>query len=184
MPQIQANGSKEQSKRNGECNNERPAHIAQKDKQDNDNQDHALTEIMENGVGGVVHQIVAVQVRNNLYAGWKYLFIEPPHHSVDAVHGGRRIRALAHEHDSFNHIVFINHHAIFTMDRSANLPQPDFWPLIDNGNILDSYRSSPLRLDYGVLYVGNISHQTNGADIDLLRALLDKIATPVSIVVR
>ena len=52
--QVQANRGEEQRKRNGQGDDQCPARITQKEKQDYRDQQHPFGEIFEHGVGGQV----------------------------------------------------------------------------------------------------------------------------------
>ena len=68
MPQAEADGRKQQRKRNGYRHDQRRARVAEKQKQNDDHQDDALGQIVQHGVRGELHQFAAIDERNNLHA--------------------------------------------------------------------------------------------------------------------
>ena len=90
-------------------------HIAQQNEKDDNDEDHALGEITQDSVGRVMHQIVAVEIRDNLYSGWKYVIIEPLDHGVDGFQHGRSVRTFAEEDNSFDYVVIILNNSVGAM---------------------------------------------------------------------
>src|SRR5271165_7391900 len=76
MPEIQADGGKQQRKGNGQRNDNCSANIAQQNEKDDDDQDHSFGKIVEDSVCGVIHQVVPVEIRDDFYSRWKYVVIE------------------------------------------------------------------------------------------------------------
>ena len=68
MAKVEADGGKQQRKRNGERDDERAANIPQKEEQNDDNEDDAFGEVMQHGVGGVVQEIAAIEEGDDLDA--------------------------------------------------------------------------------------------------------------------
>ena len=66
---------------------------------------------------------------------------------------------------------------------AANLSQANFGPLRHRGDVLDLDRCAVLRFDYRVLNVLNAAVEAQRLDIDLLRALLNKAAAAVGVVI-
>ena len=100
---------------------------------------------------------------------------------MDAVQRGGGVRALAQEHDSFHHVVVVDHHAVGAMDGLADLAQANLRPLRDHGDVLDAQRRAVLRFDDGLFDVADVPDQADGAHVDLLRALLDKTAAGIGV---
>src|SRR5208337_4691130 len=183
MPQIQANGGKQQRKRNRQRNDKCAASVAQQNEKNDDDQDHSFGEIVENGVGGVIHQIVPVEIRDDFYSGWKYVVVEPLDHGVDALQHLRGVRSFAEKHDTFDHVVVVLDHTVGSVDRLSNLTKTNLWPLGDHGHVFDSYRSAVLRLDHGFFDVTDVLDQSHGAHIDRLRSLFNETAAGVGVAV-
>src|SRR5262249_11337679 len=137
-PELQANGSEEQGKRDCQRHDNCAAHITQKNKQDDDHQDHSLGEVMHHGVRRVVHQVVAVEIRDDLYAPWQDLLVQALHHGVDALESGGPVRSLAHKHDAFDDVIIVDNHAIGAMDGLPDLTQANFWALLHNCDVFYS----------------------------------------------
>ena len=106
-----------------------PRTLPRKRKRMIDDQDDAFGQVVQHGVRGVVHQIAAIEKRNDLHARRQDVLVEPLDLGVNAVQRRRRIRALAQEHDAFDHIVVIDHHAVGAVDGLADLPQTNLRPL-------------------------------------------------------
>ena len=68
MAQIEQDCGEQQRERNRDGNDQRAAHISKKQEQDQRDQQHPVRQVAQNGVSGVVNQVAAVQVRNNLHA--------------------------------------------------------------------------------------------------------------------
>src|SRR5215469_550407 len=183
MPCIQANCGEQQGERYGERNNDRAPDVTKKDKQNNDDQDHSVGEIVQHCVGREMHQIVAIQVGNDRHAGRKDMIVQLFDGGMDAFHRRCRVSALSHEHDAFDDIVIVHNHSIGTMDRPAYLAEPDLGSLSDSSNIPNTYGCAFLRFEDGFLDVLDIPDQTDLANIDLLFTLLDETATAIRICV-
>src|SRR5438067_13635692 len=100
MPQIQAQGSKQQRERNRESHYQRAANVAEKNEQDDRDQDDAFGQVVEDGVSGQMYQVAAVEVRHDLHAGRKEMAVE----EVDLLMQSReymiRIRPFAQQYDA------------------------------------------------------------------------------------
>ena len=68
MLQVEANGCKQQRKGNRKGNDDCAAHIAQKEKEDDHDQDHAFGQIVQYSVRGEVQQVAAVNKGNNFHS--------------------------------------------------------------------------------------------------------------------
>ena len=76
MAKVKADRCKQQCERYGERNNDRPTHIAQKQKQNNYDEDDSLGEVMQHGMGGVVEQVAAIEERYDFDAVGKDAIVE------------------------------------------------------------------------------------------------------------
>ncbi len=184
MSQVQADGGEQQRKRNGQRNDNGAANVPQKQEQNDDDQGHAFGKIVQHRVRGVVNQIVAVQIRNDLYAGRKDVLIQPLHHGVKIFQHGGRVGALAQKDDALDHIVVVHHRPVRAMDRFADLAETNLRTLGHLRDVLHPQRRAILRLDDGLLDVLDALDQADGAHIDLLRALLNEASTGVGVAVR
>src|SRR5215471_11714243 len=183
MPQVQANRSEQQRKRNRQRDDESTAHVAKEDKKNDHDKDHAFAEVVQNGVRCVVNQVVTVKIGHHLHAWGQNLSVQPVYHGVNAFKRSRCVCTLSHEHNALDHVVVVIYDAIGTVNGPPNLPQADLRALFYGRNVAHANRRAILRLDDGLLYVFHRSHQPDCAHIDLLRALLDKTATAVGIAV-
>ncbi len=68
---VEADGGEDQRERNGEGDDDGAAGIAEEQEQDDDDEDDAFGEVVQDGVGGVVQQLGAVEEGDDLYAGRK-----------------------------------------------------------------------------------------------------------------
>ena len=90
--QMAANKQRE---RNRQGDDDRPAHIPEKQKQDDDDQDDALGQVVQHRVRRVVQQIAAIEERNDLHARRQNVIVQLLHLLVDAFEGLVRIGALS-----------------------------------------------------------------------------------------
>src|ERR1700722_3782377 len=134
MAQIQTDGGKKQCKWNRQSNDDGGTRIAEKQEKNNHHQDHSFREVMHDGVRRVVHQIVAIEVRNDLHATRQNVIVEPLHHGMWRFQCCSGVRTLAHEHDAFHDVTVVDHHAVGSVDGFSDLAQADFWSLGNHGN--------------------------------------------------
>ena len=73
--QVQQNRGEQEREGNGDGDDERAAHIAQEQKENQRDQQHSVGQISQHGVRGVVHQIAAVEMRNELHCRGRQLAI-------------------------------------------------------------------------------------------------------------
>ena len=66
--QVEANRGEQERKRNRQRDDERAAHVAEKQEENDDHQDDALGQVVQDRVGGEVHQVAAVDEGNDLHA--------------------------------------------------------------------------------------------------------------------
>src|SRR5271166_1705219 len=183
MPEIQADGGKQQGKGNRQGNDNCSANIAQQNEKDDDDQDHSFGEIVEDSVCGVIHQIVPVEIRDDLYSRWKYVVIESLDHGMNALQHLRRVCSFTQKHNTFHHVVIVLNHTVGPMDRLANLPETNLGPLRDHGHVFYSYGGAVLRLDHGLFDITDVLDQAHGAHIDRLRSLFNETAAGVGVAV-
>ena len=65
-----------------------------------DYQDDAFGQIVQHGVGGVMHQIAAIEKRNHLHAGRKDVIVQFLNFGVNAIERRVRIRAFPQQDDA------------------------------------------------------------------------------------
>ena len=109
------------------------------------------------------------------------MFVQIFHRLVDAIHGRRGVRALAHEHDAFHHVVVVFHDSVRAVNRPPDLPQPDLWPLRHRGNVPNADGRAFLRPEEGLPDVRGSRHQSHGPHIDLLRSRLNETSAAVGV---
>ena len=66
--QVQADRGEQQRERNGQRHDQRAAGVAQEQEQDQRHQHDAFGQVVQHRVGGEVHQVAAVEERNDLHA--------------------------------------------------------------------------------------------------------------------
>src|SRR5579863_686934 len=102
--QLQADGREQQRERDGQRNDERAAHVAEKNEQDERYKKDAFGQVMKNSVSGVLDQFAAVEERNDFHARRKDLFVQLFNFGVNAVERGFRFSGFAQQNDAFDHI--------------------------------------------------------------------------------
>ncbi len=145
MVQVEADRGEQQRERNGERHDERAAKVAEEQKQNHGNQNDALGQVVQHGVRGVMHQVAAVEERNDLHAGRQDVIVQFFDLVVNAGQRGVGIGAFAQQHDAFHHIVVVNNLAIGAVNGFADLAQADFGALHHRRDIPDRQRRAVLR---------------------------------------
>src|ERR1035441_9688760 len=90
---VEANGGEHQCKRNGECDDNRAAYIAEEEKKNDGDQNHSRSQVVFDRVDREPNQIGAVEEGNDLhalgqYAGVVLVPVELVDFSVNAVEDG------------------------------------------------------------------------------------------------
>ena len=88
--QVEADGGEEKRERDGERDDERAAGISQEEEKDYGDEQDAFGEIFEDGVRGEVHEIAAVEERDDFYAGREDLVVQLVNFLMDGEQGFRR----------------------------------------------------------------------------------------------
>src|SRR5580698_716537 len=184
VPQVQANGGKEQRKRYGQRDDDRRTRIAEEQEKNNYNQNHSLGEVVHDCVGRIVNEIVAIQIRNDLHTPRQDGVVQAFDHGMDSFERGGRVRTLAHEHNPFDHIVVIDHESVSPVNCLANLAQADLRTLGNDSYVFQPQGRAVLRFEDGLFDIPDIANQSHRANVDLLRALFDKTATGIRVAVR
>ena len=84
VPEIETDGSKQESKRNGERDDESAANVAQKQEENDDNENDAFGEVMQHRMGCVVEQIASIEKGNDFDARRQDSIIQFVHFFVNA----------------------------------------------------------------------------------------------------
>ena len=158
--------------------------VAEKNKENDDDEDHTLGKVVQHCVCCVMDQIISVQVRDNFNARGKDVFIQAVNNGVNAFQRCCRIRAFPQKYDPFNYVAIICHHAILSVHGFPYLTEADLGALRNHGDVFDTERRPILRFDYRLLDVRDIPNQSHRAHINLLRALLDKTPARVRVGIR
>ena len=100
-----------------------------------DDQNDAFGQVVQHRVRGVVHQVAAVEKRNDLHARRQDVLVQLLHLLVDGLQRRVGIGALAQQHDAFDHVVVVDDLAVRAMNRLADLAQPDLRALRHRGDV-------------------------------------------------
>ena len=98
--QIEARRGKQQRERHRQRDDDCPADIPEKQKENDHDQNDALREVVQHRMRRVVHQVAAVDERDHLYAGRQDVVIQLFDLGVDSREGLVCIRAFAQEDDA------------------------------------------------------------------------------------
>ena len=180
---VEAGGGKEKRKRNREGDDDRAAHVAQKDKQNEHHQDDAFGEVVQHGVGGEFEEIAAVDQRNQLHARGQDVIVHLLDLGVEPAKRLIGVGAFTKKRDPGNNVRAIDQLPILMANGAGELSQANFRALRDHGNILDMDRRTVLAQNDGVFDVLNVADQTHFTNVDLLRAGLHEAAAGVGIIV-
>src|SRR5271169_433219 len=180
--QVQTNGRKQQSKRNGRGDDESATNITQKQKQNDRYQDHSFGQIVQHGVGCVVNQKTAIEegddldsLRQDVIVKFFYFFMD----------GRERLLAgcaFSQQHDARDYIVVIDDLPILTVKGSRKLTEANLRTLRNHGNVLDPQRRAILGYDDGAFDVLGTVDQSHRPHVDLLQTLLNEAAAGVDVV--
>ena len=182
VAEIQANGGEHQRDGNCERNNDGAAHIAEKEKENDHNQNHSLGQVALDGVHRIAHQVRAVEKGNDLYALGQDVFVQFLDFGVNAVEDRIGVVALLQQDDAFHGVGIIDDLSVDAVNGFADLSEANLGTLRDSGDILDFDGRAVRGLDDGVLDVLHAGEEAGGLHVDLLRALLDETASAVAVV--
>ena len=129
VPEVQTNGGKQEGKRNGYGHDEGAANVPQKQKQNDQHQDHAFGEIVQDGVGRVVDQITAIKKRDDRDSRRQDMLVEFLHFLMDALDRGLGGRAFPQQHDAGDDIVVVDDLSILAVNGFGKLAEANFWAL-------------------------------------------------------
>ncbi len=149
-----------------------------------DDQDDAFGEVVQHGVRGEVHQVAAIDERDDLHARGQDVIVQLLHFRVNALQRRVGVRAFAQEHDAGNHIVVVDDLAVLAMNGSRELAEADLWALAATTAI------SPMRSGVPFLAVITVFSMSltsftrpTSLHVDLLQAGFDEAAARVGVVV-
>ena len=187
LAQVEQDGGEEQREGNGDGDDERAAHVAEKEEQNQRDQQHAVGQIAQDGVGGVVHEFAAVEMGDELHAlrqqsGFAIGAVQLVDLLMKRFEGGFGDGALAEQDDAFDHVVIVEDGAVFFADGLAQLAEANFGRLHDIAEIADADGSSVLHFDDGGGDVVGGLHEADSADVQGLLAALDESAAGVDVV--
>src|ERR1700747_2631860 len=183
LVQVEANRSEQERKWNGKRDDNCASKIAEKEKQDNGNKQHALGEIVQHGMGGQVKQIAATQKRDDPHAGRQNLLVQFFDFLVDRRQGFVRVGSFAKQYDALDRIVAVENGPVRPLKGFAYFPESDFRCLCDRGDVFHADRRAALRLDHGLGDVVDICEETERADVDLLQTGFHEASAGVDVIV-
>src|SRR5208283_3991799 len=105
MAQIKTNRGEEKRKRNRQGHNERPAYIAQEEKENDDDKNDSFSQVVQHRVSGEMHQVAAVNKRNNLHSFRQYVVVQFLHFFMNRDQRWVGCRTFTQQNDSRNYIV-------------------------------------------------------------------------------
>ncbi len=182
--EVEADGGEQQRERNGERDDERAAEIAEEEKEDDGDEQDAFGEIVQDGVRGEMHQVAAVEERDDLHAGREDLFVQLVNFVVNGDQGFVGVGALAKQDDAFDDVIIVDNRAVFAVNGLADLSEANLGALRDRGDIFhaeDACRSCAVMTVCSMSC--DVGEQADDADVDLLQAGLDETAAGVGVVV-
>ena len=141
-------------------------------------------QIVQHGVRGVVHQIAAVEKRDDLHARRQNAARSAPSLSRESPSASNPTSAPLRSSTMPSTTSSLS--IILPSSRwiaLPNLAQPDLRTLRHRRDVVDAQRRAILGLDNGVLDVVDVRHQTDCPHVDLLQPFLDKAAAGVGVVV-
>ena len=187
MADVQADGGKHQRKRDGERDDDGAAYVAQEQKQNDRYQDHAFAQVVLHGLHREGHQLGTIEERNNFHAPGQNTVVQLFYFFMNAFENGVRIVALLQQHNAFHGIGIVNDPArartICNMHGAADLAKANLGALRHCGDFFDGDRRAVPGLHHRVFYVLHAGVEALGLHVDLLRALLNKAAAAVGVVV-
>src|SRR6516164_11006336 len=107
MLQVKADRCEQQRERDGERNNQRAANVPEEEKENDDDEDDSLCQVVQDRVGGEVHQVAAVDEGNQLHALRKNMIVQLLNLFVDAFQYRLSIGSLLQQRNAFRHVVIV-----------------------------------------------------------------------------
>ena len=184
MHQVKTDGGKEKRERDGQCDDQGATRVAEKEEKDDHHQDDPLRQVIEHRTCRELEQIAAIEEGLDSDALGQDVFVQLLDLGADAGDGRVGIVALLQQDDTLDDVRVIDDLAIFAVDGPADLAETDLRALDHSSDVPHPQRCAILRLENGVLDVGNIREETDLAHIDLLLTGLDETAAGIGIVVR
>ncbi len=145
--EVEANGGEEQGERNRQRHDNRATKIAEKEKENYRNEQHALGQVVKHRVSCQVQEVAAIQERHNSYAGRKNLLVQLLHLLMYSQKRLVRVRALPQEDDSLNNIIAVQYGSVSAANSFADLPQTNLRPLRNTSDVFRANRGSVLGLN-------------------------------------
>ena len=152
----------EQGERQIERDQQGRAQLAQEEPQHQRNQHHAGDEVLHHGVGGQLDQVGPVVERLDVHAGRQNPVlangVDP---IVNALDGGERVAAVAHEHDAFHDV---------RLAVAAHDPEARGRAHTDRGHVAHAHGHALLRRNCDLFDVTNRTDEPDTAHVEGLLA--------------
>ena len=183
MAQVEANGGKKQRERNGRGHDQRAANVAEEQEKNERDKNHSFRKVVQHGVRRVVHELAAIDEGYDVHTRRKNVVLSSStfrwmSSSAASAAAPLRSSTMPETTSSLSTILPFS----LWMAR-ANWPRRIFGPCCDDRDILDADGRAVLARDDGLLDVLHAVDQADGADVDLLQALLNEAAAGVHVVV-
>ena len=156
--QLEAGGGEQQRERDGQRDDKGSAHVAQEHEQHDRDQDDSLGQVVHDGVRGEMHQVAAVEKRDDGDARRKQArmpvrSVELLYFLVDRFERGVAFGAFLQQDDALDDVVVVENVAVQFVNRLADPPQADFRALRHHGDVRDANRRAALGGDDGLLNI-------------------------------
>jgi len=180
--EVEADGGEEKRERDGDGDDERAAGVPEEEKQDDGDEDDTFGEVFEDGVGGELQQVAAVQEGNDLDSLGKDVVVEFLDLVMDTDEHAVGVVALMQEDYALDDIAVVDELAVGAADGFADLAKADLGAFDYFGDVRDLEGGAVLGLEDGLRDVVGGGEEAHLADVDLLLSLLDEAAAGVGIV--
>ena len=170
VAQVEQDRGEEQREGNGDGDDQRAAHVAEKEEENQRDQQDAVGQVAQDSMRGVMHQFTAVEVGDELHAqrqesGLAVFAVQFVDLLVEGVESGLGNGTLAEQDDAFDDVVVVEDGAVFFADGFAELPEADLGGLHDIAQIANADGRAVLYFhDGGGNVVGGL-HEADGPDI-------------------
>ena len=154
-----------------------------KQKENDADQNHALGQIVHDGVEREMEKIAAVQHGNDLHTGGQEAVVELVDFIVNGVERGLFFGAFAHQHRALNYVGLVDDAPVLHVIGSCHVAQADFGALSNFSDVFHPQGGAGLGFEDSLLDVAHAGEQAESADIHLLHPDLYKAAAGIDVVV-
>src|ERR1039458_4183264 len=178
VAEVEADGGEQQREGNGKRDDDGAAHIAEEEKENDGDEEHARGEVVLDGIHRVLDQIGAVEEGNHFHALGQDAVVQIVDFLVDAQQDGVGVGALLQQGDTFDGVGIVDDLAVVIdllavddcvwLGGLADLPQANLGALRDGGDVLDLDGGAVGVLDDGILDVLDAGEKAQRLHVDLL----------------